>query len=133
MLAACAACADALHAFVDDGLQHLSNLPLVAGDDLGDVELTSRHFLCNLLWLQPRLDHGIGDEEEGALAEYTFILQGFHHDIGQRHLILVDAIDAHQSAERALHGHRRVLFHKLLNVFGDAFCQTSGVFHFFKI
>ena len=133
MLTTCAAGADACHALVDDGLQGIGNLLGVAGHHLGDVQLVLSNFLGNLLGVQASLNHGIGDKEQGTLVQDALVFQGFHHHVGQGHVVVVYTVDAHQAAQRALDGNRRVLLHKGLHVLGDAFGQSSGVLNFFKI
>ena len=133
MLAAGAAGADAREALVDDGLQRGGNLFLVAGHHLGEVEFALGDFLGNLLGFEARLDHGVGDEEQDAFAEHALVFDGVDHHIGQRHIAFVHAVDAHQSGEGALHGHRGVLLAEGLHIVSDVLRQPPGILHFLKI
>ena len=133
VLAAGAAGADACQALVDDGLQRGGNLFLVARHHFGDVEFAFGHLLGDLLRVEARLDHGVGDEEQDALAEHALVLDGVHHHIGQRHIAFVHPVDAHQSGEGALHGHRGVLLAEGLHIVSDVLCQPSCILHFLKI
>ena len=114
-------------------MQRGGNLFLVARHHLGDVEFAFGHLLGDLLRVEARLDHGVGDEEQDALAEHAFVLDGVHHHIGQRHIAFVHPVDAHQSGEGALHGHRGVLLAEGLHIVSDVLRQPSGILHFLKI
>ena len=133
MLTACAAGADAVEALVDDGLQGVGNQFLVAGDHLGDVQFARGDLLGNLLGIEARLDHRVGDEEQDAFAQHAFVLDGVDDHIGQRHVAFIDTVDAHQSGEGALHGHRGVLLAEGLHIVSDVLRQPSGILHFFEI
>ena len=127
------ACAYAGHALVDNGLQGLGNLLGITSDHTRDVQFIGSDLFGNLLRVETGLDHGIGDKEQRALAQDTLILQCLNHDVGQRHIVVINAIDAHQAAQRALNSHRRVLLDKGLHILGNALGQSSGILNFFKI
>ena len=109
MFTALPACANTLHTVVDDGLQGFRNAFLVTRDDLGDIYLTPAQLLRYLLRTKSRVNHRVGEIEQGAFAQYAFLLQGIHYHIGQRHIVGIHAIDAHQTAQRTLHSYGGVL------------------------
>ena len=133
MVAAVVTSANLVHVLVDDRLQCLGDLLLVACHHLGDIELAGSHLLSDLLWLQASLNHSVGDEEKDTFIQHAFLFQSVNHHVRQRHLVLIHAVDAHQTAQSTLHSDGGVLFNEFLHLVGNLLCQTSCILNFSKI
>ncbi|KAF5059238.1 hypothetical protein DSECCO2_337980 [anaerobic digester metagenome] len=73
------------------------------------------------------LNHGVGQIEADAGGQCVFGFQVIHHDIGQRHLVFIDAVDAQQPADGPLHRYGGVTLDEGLGVLGDGPGQGSGL------
>ena len=118
---------------IDDGLQGLVDVSLCMHRQLGDVQRTGADGLGNLLRALAGLHHGIAHIEHHTLAEHTLALQLFHHHVGHRHIVGVDAVDAQEAAQGALHSHGGVVFHEILHLSGNVSCHRTRVLNFRKI
>ena len=114
---------DAGEALLDVGLYRLLDLRQRMQRQRGDVQLVVGDALGDGLRGQAGLQNGVAHEVEHALAEHTGLMQRIDHPVGQRNLVLVDSVDADQTAQRALHRDGRVAVHKLLDLVCDLLRQ----------
>ena len=133
LFTASAASAYLVDVLVDDWLQGVGDLLAVSCHDLGQVQFAFCHELCYLLRFLACCYHCVGDEEEHAFAEYASVFQSIDDDIWQRHLIIVDAVDADETTQSTFYGDGCILFHKTLYIVGDVFRQLTSLSYFFKI
>jgi hypothetical protein len=66
------------------------------------------HGLGNLLRGKTVRGHRPGDQRRGTVRQQATLAQVLDHAVGQRHLVLVDSVDAHQAQRGAFDGGRRL-------------------------
>ena len=84
--------------------------------DLAEIQLTGADSLCHALRILAGLHHGVADRPGGAHRQEGVCHQMVNDHVGQRHVHIIDAIDAQQTANRALHRDGGVLVDKALGV-----------------
>ena len=87
-------------------MQGLGDLLCGVRGQLGDVELAFGHLLGDMLRVEAGFYDGVAEEVHHSLAEHALFLERIDQHVWQGHLIGVDAVDAKQAAQGALHGHR---------------------------
>ena len=133
LLTALATATDTGDISVDIRLKGFCNLVGSMYRQLGDVQFTCTDGLGYGLRVFTSLQHGVAHEKAHALPQETFALQFVHYHIGQGNLIVVDSVDAQQTADGALYGNGGVIAHKILHLVGNFACHTPRVLDFFKI
>ena len=126
MLAAVPTGADAFNGTQDHGAKGFFRLLLGGDGNLHQVECAGGDGFRDFLRRLARCHHGIAHIEHHALPQHAGVLEGIHHDVGQRDLVLVDAVDAQQAADGTLHGHGRIAVGERLHVFGNRPRQLPG-------
>ena len=107
---------DALHGGVDHGSDGGADLLVGVGGNLGQVQLTLVDGLSHGLGILAGFEHGVADGPRRAHRQEGRCHHVVHHHVGQGDVHLVDAVDAQQAANRALHGDRGVLVNEPLGV-----------------
>ena len=114
---------------IDDGLQGSGHRLLAGNGDLRQVIRTFGHRFGNLLRGLAGSHHRISHVKHHALPQYAGRLEGIDHHIGKRDLVFIDAVDAQQAADGALHGNRGVAVGERLHVFGNRPRQGTRPVH----
>ena len=119
--------ADSFQRLLDVRLQRLVDFLVGVAFEAREVKLSCRHFLGDLLRREACGDYGVAYEIQNAAPEQPLVLYVCHEHVGQRNGVLVDAVDAEQTAECAFHRYGGVLVYKLLDITRDVACHVFGV------
>ena len=133
MLTTFATVANAVDTVVNKRLQGLFYLLGFVDRHLCDVQFASNDGFGNLLRGLASFEDGVAHEEADALTKNTFTLELVNNHIGQGHLVLVNAINAEETADGTFDSHGGVAFHKILHLTGNFLCHTTCMLNFFKI
>ena len=97
--------------------------------NLTQVQLIAADPLSCFLGVDAVLCHGVADIEGSTTGEDALLQKMIHHDVGQRCVHIVDAVDAQQAAHRTLNSDGGMVVDEALHIVSDLGSAGPGTGH----